>query len=424
MNISNINKYKKYVENGTYQNKTLQKLAERYSNQYHSTISHLDIIIHSDRANTIIKNGLEYKCIVDYGNLPKKSALSNIQLVFYREVITKHEDNIRAGDIVEFAFNNEARKTYLFLKTIEIREDGYDLSIMQECNAELKWIDDNGNIQIFPCIFFSNSRSNFGISSDKLMMLPNGRRQVIVQRNEHTVKFKRHMRFMFGGSVFKVIDFDAISDDGIVNLNMQDDLFNPATDNEDLGIADYRESNYSLKILNDNNISVELNQTLQLSVEALKNNTPVNINEITFVSDNPNVGIIDNSGLFTPVSIGSTLITAEYKGITSSIVIFVRDIQYNNYTVDLEGNDSIYYNKSSKYTPIFKNNGHVIDEQATFYITADDGFSPTNLATLSSQVSNECVILAGNKTGYIRLHVNSMNGLISGHKRIYIKSYT
>lgn len=421
----NIEKYRKYVENGNYKLGTLEKLADRYSQQEEESISHFDIIINSSRANTINRDGIEYKCIVDYGKLPKKSAISNNQLVFYREVITRHVDGIKAGDIVEFAHNPyEERKTHLLLKTIETR-DGYDLSIMQVCNSELKWVDDDGTIHSTPCLFFSNSRSNFGNKDDKIMAVPDGRRQVIVQKNERTEKLKRDMRFMFGGSVFKVIDFDTVSDDGIVNLNLIDDLFNPATDNRELRIADYYNNvaDYSITILNGNYVSFEESQTLQLNVEVKNRGVVIDSPALSYsVSDN-SIATISESGLITPHKQGHLFASVKFKNVSAQIEINITETVTHNYTVEIDGDSSLKVKSSKTYSCIFRRNGDVIPDKSIFSLTSDDEVSPTELATITAQdqLNNNCVIKAGDKTGWVWLHVRNNNSLITNKIRIQIK---
>ncbi|MEC0210233.1 hypothetical protein P4H70_14945 [Paenibacillus ehimensis] len=425
MNLTKIEKYKKYVENGIYQSSTFEKLADRYSQQEGESISHFDIIINSSRANRIYRDGIAYKCIVDYGRLPKKSAISNNQLVFYREVMTKHVDGIKAGDIVEFAHKPyEERKAHLLLKTIETR-DGYDLSIMQACNSELKWVDDDGSIYSTPCLFFSNSRSNFGNKDDKIMAVPDGRRQVIVQKNERTEKIKRDMRFMFGGSVFKVIDFDTVSDDGIVNLNLIDDLFNSATDNKELGIADYYNNvaEYSVTILNGSYVSFEESQTLQLNVEVKNRGVVIDSPALSYsVSDN-SIATINESGLISPQKRGHIFAFVTFKNVSAQIEVNITETVTHNYTVEIDGDSSLKVKSSKTYSCIFRRNGEVIPDKSIFSLTSDDGVSPTDLAVIvvQDQLSNTCTIKAGEKTGYIWLHVKNDNQLIKNKIRIQLK---
>jgi hypothetical protein len=113
----------------------------------------------------------------------------------------------------------------------------YDKGQIEECNSMLKWVDSNGIVRSYPTVLYYGSGGD--TSTDNVMTLPDGRRKVIVQNNEHTIKIKRDMRFIFGGNVFLVVDSDYVSKAGIVNLNLREDKFNPALDNMELGIADY-----------------------------------------------------------------------------------------------------------------------------------------------------------------------------------------
>ncbi|MCM3274365.1 hypothetical protein, partial [Paenibacillus elgii] len=75
------------------------------------------------------------------------------------------------------------------------------------------------------------------------------------------------------------------------------------------------------------------------------------------------------------------------------------------------------------YSCIFRRNGEVIPDKSIFSLTSDDGISTTDLAVIvgQDQLSNTCTIKAGEKTGYIWLHVRNDNQLIKNKMRIQIK---
>lgn len=149
-------------------------------------------------------------------------------------IVMRPNERISAGDIV---FRTKLNQYWLC--TGVDPNDLYCKGFIEMCNTTLKWVDDLGVIRSYPAVFYYGTKANFGVYSDRIMTVPDGRRQVVVQENEHTRKIRRDMRFIFGHSVFKVIDFDYVSDEGLVNINLKDDMFNNETDNLELGIADY-----------------------------------------------------------------------------------------------------------------------------------------------------------------------------------------
>lgn len=153
-----------------------------------------------------------------------------------KKIIMPPDNTIKAGWMVHW--NNEQ---WLCVKADSSNMEVYESGFIEKCNANLKWIDEEGVIYSYPCVFYYGAKANFGTYADRVMTLPDGRRQVVVQKNEHTMKIKRNDRFLFGGNAFIVIDHDYISEEGIVNINLKDDQYNPATDNLELGIANYYE---------------------------------------------------------------------------------------------------------------------------------------------------------------------------------------
>lgn len=192
-------------------------------------------------------------------------------------------------------------------------------------------------------------------------------------------------------------------------------------------IADYYKhlNVFKIDILEQDHLSVYLNQQIQLNIVALKNNAQVNIDEINISSSDESIGIVDNKGLFIPKGIGQVTITAEYMGQVASVDIYVSNIQHNNYIVDINGSDTIDIGQSETYDIVFKNNGIVIDKDMNYTLLADDGIDITPLASIKDVSNNQITILANNisKLGFIKLYIESKDQLISGTKRIRIKGF-
>jgi hypothetical protein len=407
MNISEILKYKKFVLSGKNEDVMLSSLSDRYSEQYNESISHFDILIGSDRADTINKDGTSYKCIVDYGKLPKKNSFGGIQLRYSREVMTRHSDNLRPGNIVDFINKNSgAVEKCLFLKTIETR-DGYDLSIMQPTNSVLRWVDRDGQLQEQFCIFEYNTRSNFGLDEDRVMSMPDGRRQVIVQSNSHTRNLKRDKRFIFDSQVFKVIDFDWTSDEGLVNLSLKEDLINESTDNLEIGIADYfgNVSNYALQILNGESFSVQVGNTLQLQATVTNNGVTVQKDVVWSVSDDT-IATVNEDGILSANANGQVVVTAmlqDHTSVTDTAVVTIEFSTSNNYSIELDSSLELLVGTSKTFTAIIKNNLVVDPTQfVQWYLTDDTGISVTTLATMTFSSTTQCTI-KGHKSGYVKL---------------------
>jgi hypothetical protein len=298
----------------------------------------------------------------------------------------------------------------------------YRRGIISKCYSSIKWMDENRDIKEAFFAFRINTPSNFGLEDGRIVEIGNERRHIIMQKNADTTKIVKSQRFIVDERAWKVISIDRLTE-GLIYLVLEESEINPATDNLELRIADYHPNIYSVEIRNDDNLSINVNQTLQLDIVAYKNDIPVSIDEINLSSSNPAVGTIDKQGMFIPLSEGQTTIVAEYMGLSDSVVIFVRKINVNNYTVDIIGPDFIYSGQKQLYQAVFKNNGMLINESAKFSLFADDGISQTKLVTIDSISGNSITLKADTKLlGTFVLKVKSDNQLISGEKIIRVKS--
>ncbi|WP_311078289.1 hypothetical protein [Paenibacillus polymyxa] len=330
----------------------------------------------------------------------------------------------KAGDIV-FAISNKLN----FLVTQRpYFNKMYQRSKLEECNIELRWVDENGTIQYQPSVLYSNIRSNIGIEEGKTMILPTARRQIATQHNQFTSKIKKEMRFIIGSEAFEVIDVDSVSDIGIVNLSLRSSGdINPVKDNLELGIADYYGyvADHQLTILNGDYVSIEEKQTLQINVEIKNRSEVVNVSdELIFAVDDESKATISPAGLLTPVEKGLVRVSISFRDITKTLQVNITASTTNNYSCEIVGDDSIKYNMIKNFRSSVFNNGIERDDITHYWITDIDGFSPSSLASIleQDQILHTCKIKANNKKGFFLLHCENRSKLAYTNKKIEIKS--
>ncbi|ATF13688.1 hypothetical protein A616_17370 [Brevibacillus brevis X23] len=421
MKIDEIRNFKKYVEGGSFNNGFLDKLADRYSQQNSSSISTFDIIFSSNRVNELIKDGISYKCVVDYGNLPSKANVKSAQRSFHHEVWTKRNDNIRTGDIVEFSHDPLIdKKTFIIMNTLKTR-DQYDLNVMQITQGTLKWLNSSGVIKETPFTQKSTS-SAYPLEEDKIMILSKERRNILVQANEDTLGIDKGQRFIFDRRCWKVVGFDGLTT-GLLELTVEEDQIHSSIDNLALRIADYngKVTDYKVLVLNGSTNSLALDDTLQLNIRVTNRGFDIPSPLLHFSSSDDSIATVSETGLIQAVGKGEVIVHITYKDVSSSININVTDRRTYNYTLDIIGSDEVKISKSQKYQVSFFNNGEPISDTAKFSLTSLDG-TPTQLATLKPLDNTTCEITAGKAIGKIVLNVSNQNGLITNKKEIKIKS--
>lgn len=301
--------------------------------------------------------------------------------------------------------------------------DVYKRGRLYQCLDKLKWLDATGELRETWFTYRTTESGNLGIDNGKIISLGNETRQLIIQHNEFTDLFVKEQRFIFDRSAWKLSSIDRLSD-GLIYLVLQQDTYNSTTDNLELGVADYygKVANYKVEILNRDVTAFKVGETLRLNVKVTNRDVPIEA-VVTYSSSDESIATIDKNGMITAIAKGSCVVGAEYKNVSDSIQLNVIEDVVNNYSAEITGDDFIKYNMIKTFTAIFRNNGTQQVDKSRFWITGLDG-EVTMLATITEQndTENTCKIKAGNKKGYILLHVENSSGLSEISKKIEIKS--
>ncbi|WGU92050.1 hypothetical protein QJQ58_15670 [Paenibacillus dendritiformis] len=386
----------------SYQNKYRTRMNAYGGSQREARIINNKNIILSDFNNS------PAFCEVYINNSPTKTGVqivSDTKTPTTKKILMKPNHGIHTGDIIKW------RDEY-WLCMSDDPNQLYTTGFIERCNTQIKWIDENGFINDFPCVLYYNSRSSFGVKEDKIMTLPNGRRQIAVQKNESTEKIKRGRRFIFGKEVFKTIDFDSVSDFNIVNLSLESDLFSPATDNLELGIADYYNSliTYKINILNGDGLILQTGGRFNLQVEVLKNGEVVENPKLSYLSSNESVVLVNHNGQVEAIAEGTTEIIVNYLNTSSSIEVTVTDEEApDNFLIVIKSTSTtpheIKKGRTKEYfVEIFNHSQKVENEHVIFELFANNQQDSTWFATITEQDGVNCTIKNNDSmSGYIQL---------------------
>jgi len=184
---------------------------------------------------------------------------------------------------------------------------------------------------------------------------------------------------------------------------------------------------YTLTILNNDNLQIAQSQSLTINAQLTDNGEIVDSPNLIYSSSDDNIATIDEDGIVSIVGLGSVVISVYMESneeVSDSINVEIIEDVVNNFTVEISGSNSIIKGYTSNYNCVFKNNGNIITQQSEFYLTDDDGISPTSLAQITSQdsVNNSCIV-KGNSIGYAKLFVKNLDGsIVSDGFRIQIKN--
>ncbi len=326
-----------------------------------------------------------------------------------KTILSMPDETFNVGDVVVYD-----DLIYLVI-TIDKDNSVQTKGQIELCNNTLSILKDN-ILHHVPCIIESNVRfQDLRVQETRFIVTPDDKITARIPNNEITKDISRNLIFKLSDyDNYKIISVNRVTEPGLIVLKFE------------YVAEEAIEHNFVVEILNGDSIEIQENTNLQLNVEVKDNGnimspTPV----VVYTSNDENICTVDDSGLVSAIAVGNCVITASSNGVSDSIGIGVIENVQHNITVEItSGNSSIVVNKSSAYACTFRDNGIDVPGTSVFYLTADDGVSSTDLATISNQdsVENTCIVTAGNSVGYVKLFASNESGtIVSPAYRIQIK---
>lgn len=141
---------------------------------------------------------------------------------------------------------------YWLVNSRDYDDEVYVRGQMTQCNYKLKWQNENLDIIERWAVFAIVTRYNEGVFKGRQIDDIQSTISVLLPGDDETIKLKRNKRFL--ADVFteepyawEITQRDVLSNNysggrGLITLALSQDLFNDATDNKELMIANYKES--------------------------------------------------------------------------------------------------------------------------------------------------------------------------------------
>jgi len=331
----------------------------------------------------------------------------------YQKIIFKTPDYVvSVGDIFEF---DNAKWICTDISSTVVSKS----CTVTKANNELE-VYKNSILYKLPYVIENGSNlSGLSVSENRYLVVPDGVLYIKVPNNSISQLIKRDDIYKLSDvDNYKVIDIDRVKQPGLLIIKLQ------------WSAEEQHLPNYSIDILNGDNIQVNISDSLQIQCEVLDGDIVLSPTPpLVFSSSDETIATIDNNGVVSILSMGIVTFTVSLQSDTNikdTITVEFVDVPQHNYVVTITGNTSIAKGKTATYTAIFTDNGVPVVQESQFYLTADDGVSSTSLATITGQdsVNNTCVVTAGNTVvGYVKLWCKNVAGtIVSEPYRIQIKS--
>lgn len=272
--------------------------------------------------------------------------------------------------------------------------------IVRRCNHTLSWYNAEGNLIQEPSVIdYFQYKSTDDIDVNKYMTVANTTRYILLQNNEYTTNLDYDRRFIFNRMAWRIINFDEISEEGIIQITVERVESDDNKDNIDtnLAINTYPIPIYTIDILNED-IEITPVGTMQIYTE-VKNDGVVETPSLTYASSDSNIATVSSTGLVTGIINGSITLTvslSDNSSILDTITVDVVTIPVTNTFEDIIGDDEIAIGNTSTYA-IYK----YIDGIAqidTYVFTINN-----TLVSMSSSTDNTVTLLSGEDTGSVIL---------------------
>jgi hypothetical protein len=405
-------------------------------NTYRDRLSSEGLTLHDQYMNTItnsIVDGFEdnvsYKAVeyrkigelvyttIDTHVFQVKRDTEDKSLDSMKRIIFKDMNFIsNSGDLLKF--NNA---DWLVTSTNNI--DIIHSCIAVQSNNTLTFQLSDGVVKSYPCIIDGKTTQiTDGIEETKYIVLADDQILIRVQNNVDTKQIELNKRFIFNNDkneIYKLTKIQSLFSNGLLYLTMTKNQYG-ANDRLDLNLADYVVNNYEVNILNGDNISMDINETRQISVEVKNNGVLVENPAITYISSSPLIATVSTTGLITPLLAGITNIVATSNGASDTISVTVEEVITNNYSIEfINASPTIYQNQSKTYTIKVLNNGsQIFDKPVTWSI------SDTSLATITGSTDTTCTIKGSSSgLGYVTLKATLVENInVFKDQNILVKS--
>lgn len=211
---------------------------------------------------------------------------------------------------------------------------------IRRCNNWLKWLNDKGEVIIYPCVI-EGDLTSANAQVAKTITQANSHIIVIVQGNQDTLSMIKNTRVMFNHNVYK---FYAI------NNYMQVDYIDDKTpllfmdfyldmeideDNVEENLADDLRSQYKIEC-NVEQLTGQIEDIGTIVPTVYRNNKIISNPRMEFFSSNDNIIDIDKNGNYTMKANGEAVISVRILGneiSTIEIPVTVEDVTILNYSI-------------------------------------------------------------------------------------------
>ena len=211
---------------------------------------------------------------------------------------------------------------------------------IRRCNNWLKWLNDKGEVIIYPCVI-EGDLTSANAQVAKTITQANSHINVIVQGNKDTLSIVKNSRFMFNHNVYKFysinnyMQVDYVDDNAPLlfmdfYLDMEID-----EDNVTENLADDLRNQYHIEC-NVEQLTGQIGNEGVIIPTVYRNNKTIDDVRMEFVSSDDSIITVDKDGNYLMRSNGEAVISVQILGNEISkidIPIIVADVSQTTYSI-------------------------------------------------------------------------------------------
>ena len=306
-----------------------------------ATISTYDLLAPSKRGDDVEITNRSNVSVPDRAVFNYNKEYSRSTMLEGQERCFLEKDSVEVGYYVKRVRTDE---TYL-IETLTEDKFLFEDAFVRKCNTKLNFIDNQGSIRTYPCVYRISSRTEKDTTENKYIEVTTGDAYIEVQYNDFTSELTNQdgTRFILSKDECYTLK-NAYNQfvNGLVYIKLEQSEINFDTDKYvDLGdgtfgwIADYENRDVFTITIDQSDSEVITGNTLQLTAQVLKNDQVVE-EDITWSSDNETVATVDSNGLATTITNGVVNITAsltDNSGVNDSVQITATASVVDNYSI-------------------------------------------------------------------------------------------
>ena len=215
---------------------------------------------YSYQAETIIKDGYEYRALINNNKLKMDYDDKIISIPF--------DAQMKVGDLFKWPRTNTKWIVYLQIYS----EDAYFRGYVRKADHTISWKDEFGKVHKIdaairgPVETKIRSQMKGGLSFDE----PNYTLNAILPNTEDTIKLQRYSKVTIDGKVWDVVATDSISEAGVIDMGLIESYFNREEDTKEV-VKGKVETKIEVSSCLDGLSEVRINQPINLWTEVMVN---------------------------------------------------------------------------------------------------------------------------------------------------------